>query len=122
MATVRYLVEDVEVATAFYTDLLGFEVVDRWGPAIAIVRRGDLVLWLAGPISSAARPMPDGARPGPGGWNRIVVETEGLIDTVATLREAGARFRNDVVVGPGGSQILIEDPSGNVVELFEPAR
>jgi catechol 2,3-dioxygenase-like lactoylglutathione lyase family enzyme len=122
MATVRYLVEDVEVATTFYTDLLGFEVVERWGPAIAMVRRGDLVLWLAGPISSAARPMPDGARPVPGGWNRIVVETDDLTATIATLRDAGARFRNDVVVGPGGSQILIEDPSGNVVELFEAAR
>ena len=121
MATMRYLVDDVDVAVAFYTDRLRFEVVERYGPAMAIVRRDDLDLWLAGPPSSAARPMPDGRRPEPGGWNRAVVVVEDLGATVDGLRDAGTRFRNDIVDGPGGRQILVEDPAGNVVELFEPA-
>ena len=121
MATVRYLVADVGAAVSFYVDRLGFEEVQRFGPAIAIVRRGDLDLWLAGPISSAARPMPDGRTPEPGGWNRLVIEVEDLDGRVEALAATGAVFRNEVVEGPGGRQILVEDPSGNVVELFEPA-
>lgn len=117
MVTMRYLVDDVADAIVFY-ERLGFASVQRFGPAMAIVRRGDLDLWLAGPTSSAARPMPDGRRPEPGGWNRVVIETDDLETLVAQLRDAGARFRNDIVEGPGGRQILVEDPSGNVVELF----
>jgi catechol 2,3-dioxygenase-like lactoylglutathione lyase family enzyme len=121
VATVRYLVSDVATATAFYVDRLGFEVVQAFGPAMAIVRRGDLTLWLAGPAASAARPMPDGRQPVPGGWNRIVVETDDIEGLVAALKAAGAPFRNDIISGPGGRQTLCEDPSGNVVELFQPA-
>lgn len=121
MTSVRYLVHDVDEAVRFYTEGLGFEVVERHGPAIAILRRGDLTLWAAGPPSSAARPMPDGRTPEPGGWNRFVLEVDDLPALVAALRELDVPFRNDIVVGPGGSQILVEDPSGNVVELFEPA-
>jgi predicted enzyme related to lactoylglutathione lyase len=121
MATVRYLVDDVDRALPFYVDQIGFAVVDRFGPAIAIVRLDDLELWLAGPTSSAARPMPDGREPAPGGWNRLVVRVDDLDATVERLRNAGTSFRNDIVVGPGGRQILAEDPAGNVIELFEPA-
>jgi catechol 2,3-dioxygenase-like lactoylglutathione lyase family enzyme len=120
MATVRYIVSDVAVAVAFYVDRLGFELIQAYGPAMAIVRRGDLTLWLAGPMASASRPMPDGRQPEPGGWNRIVVETDDIEGLIATLRAAGAPFRNEIVTGPGGRQILCEDPSGNVVELFQP--
>jgi catechol 2,3-dioxygenase-like lactoylglutathione lyase family enzyme len=120
LATVRYLVDDVGDATDFY-ERLGFTIEQRFGPAIAIARRGDLTLWLAGPPSSAARPMPDGRRPVAGGWNRFVIETDDLESLVASLRDAGVGFRNEVVEGPGGRQILAEDPSGNVVELFEPS-
>ena len=91
-----------------------------YGPAIAILRRDDLVLWLAGPVSSAARPMPDGSQPAPGGWNRLVLTTEDIDAMVARLRTEGVAFRNDIVEGPGGKQILIEDPAGNPVELFQP--
>lgn len=121
MATMRYLVNDVGKAVEFYVNVLGFELVGRYGPAMAIVRHGDLDLWLAGPISSAAKPMPDGRRPEPGGWNRVVIEVTDLASRVAELKTTGAVFRNDVVDGPGGRQILVEDPSGNVLELFEPA-
>jgi len=121
MATVRYLVTDVERSVAFYTKALGFKVEQSMAPAFARVSRNDLTLWLAGPQSSAARPMPDGRRPEPGGWNRFVVETEDLVSLVAEMNRAGMRFRNDVVTGPGGKQILLEDPDGNVVELFEAA-
>ena len=121
MATMRYLVSDVGEAASFYADRLGFEVVERYGPAIAILRLGDLNLWLAGPTSSAARAMPDGREPAPGGWNRVVIEVEDLDASVALLGAAGAVFRNEIVEGPGGRQILIEDPAGNVVELFERA-
>jgi catechol 2,3-dioxygenase-like lactoylglutathione lyase family enzyme len=119
MATVRYLVDDVGEAVAFYTGHLGFGLNQQFGPAMAILTRQDLSLWLAGPMASAARPMPDGRAPQPGGWNRIVVEVENLEGLVATLRGHGVQFRNDVIEGPGGRQILCEDPSGNVVELFE---
>ncbi len=121
MATVRYLVHDVGAAVDFYVGALGFELVERFGPAIAILGRGDLTLWVAGPVASAARPMPDGRKPEPGGWNRFVIETEDLPGLVATLRAHGVPFRNEIVEGPGGKQILCEDPSGNVVELFQPA-
>ena len=119
MATVRYLVTDVARAVAFYRDLLEFEVEDEMLPAFARVRHGDLSLWLAGPASSAARPMPDGRQPQPGGWSRFVIEVEDLDAFVARLRNVGATFRNDVVSGPGGKQILINDPDGNPIELFE---
>jgi catechol 2,3-dioxygenase-like lactoylglutathione lyase family enzyme len=118
MATVRYLVKDVEAATQFYLRL-GFRVEQQFGPAMAILARDDLTLWLAGPPSSAARPMPDGRTPEPGGWNRFVVTVPDLAALVAQLRSQGVRFRNDVVTVPGGSQLLCEDPSGNVVELFQ---
>jgi predicted enzyme related to lactoylglutathione lyase len=119
MATARYIVADVDESVAFYCRLLGFALKQQFGPAMAIVRRGDLDLWLAGPASSAARPMPDGRKPEPGGWSRIVIEVEDLEGMVASLRERGTRFRNDIVSGPGGRQILCEDPSGNAIELFE---
>jgi len=121
MAAIRYLVRDVNNAVAFYTEGLGFECVRQFGPAMAILRRGDLTLWLAGPSSSAARPMPDGRRPEPGGWNRFVLEVDDLDSIVASLRERGTPFRNEILAGPGGQQILCEDPSGNPIELFQPA-
>lgn len=118
---VRYMVDDVADAIDFYTQLLGFELLSSAAPAFADVKRGNLRLLLAGPASSAGRPMPDGARPGPGGWNRIHFIVDDLAADVANLRGAGARFRNDIVEGPGGKQILLLDPSDNVVELFQPA-
>lgn len=121
MATVRYLVNDVDEAIAFYVDQLGFTLAERMGPPFAIVSRDDLRLWLSGPGTSAARPMPDGAVPTAGGWNRLVVEVDDLAGRVATLRAAGLRMRNEIVKGLGGSQILVEDPSGNPIELFEAA-
>ena len=120
MASVRYLVHDVDQAIAFYTRL-GFTLRQQFGPAMAIVAHGDLTLWLAGPRASASKPMPDGRTPGPGGWNRFVLQVADLPAIVADLRAQGVGFRNDIVDGPGGRQILCEDPSGNVVELFEPA-
>ena len=120
MATFRYLVTDVERSIAFYTKALGFKLDQSMAPAFARVSNKDLTLWLAGPQSSAARPMPDGRRPGPGGWNRFVIEVEDLVSRVAEMKAAGQRFRNDAVAGPGGKQILLEDPDGNLVELFEP--
>ncbi|GIW17888.1 VOC family protein [Tepidiforma sp.] len=118
---VRYMVDDVAKALAFYTDHLGFTVESDAAPAFGSVRRGNLRLLLAGPQSSAGRPMPDGAIPGPGGWNRIHVIVPDLAAEVARLKAEGCEFRNEIVTGPGGSQILLLDPSGNVVELFQPA-
>jgi catechol 2,3-dioxygenase-like lactoylglutathione lyase family enzyme len=118
---VRYMVDDVDESLAFYTKVLGFEVLTSAAPAFADVRRGNLRLLLAGPTSSAGRPMPDGTKPEPGGWNRIHFIVDDLDAEVARLRATGATFRNDVVEGPGGKQILLQDPSGNVVELFQPA-
>ena len=118
---VRYMVDDVEAAIEFYTAHLGFSLISSAAPAFADVARGDLRLLLSGPLSSAGRPMPDGAQPAAGGWNRIHLVFEDLEAEVERLRGAGVPFRNDVVTGPGGSQILIEDPSGNLVELFQPA-
>ncbi|HTO71308.1 MAG TPA: VOC family protein [Myxococcota bacterium] len=121
LVSVRYLVDDVEAALAFYTKLLDFRVLTSFPPAFADVARGNLRLLLSGPTSSAGRPMPDGARPGPGGWNRIHLIVDDIEREVARLRGAGARFRNDVLSGPGGKQVLLQDPSGNLVELFQPA-
>jgi catechol 2,3-dioxygenase-like lactoylglutathione lyase family enzyme len=118
---VRYMVDDVDESIAFYTKLFGFEVLTSAAPAFADVKRGSLRLLLSGPKSSAGRPMPDGTKPGPGGWNRIHFLVDDIDAEVARLRESGATFRNDVIEGPGGKQILLEDPSGNVVELFQPA-
>ncbi len=121
MATVRYLVDDVADAVAFYVSKLGFELDQQFGTAIAILVRGDLTLWVAGPIASASRPMPDGVRPGPGGWSRFVLTVDDLESFVSKLQEDGVTFRNDIVVQDGRKQILCEDPSGNVIELFQPA-
>src|SRR5213076_896869 len=123
MATVnvRYMVDDVDAAVAFYTTHFGFTKLSQAGSAFADVKRGNLRLLLSGPASSAGRPMADGERPQPGGWNRIHLVTTELDAEIGRLRAEGVRFRNDVVRGPGGSQILIQDPSGNLVELFQPA-
>ena len=120
MASVRYLVTDVGAAVAFYTGSLGFELKQQFGPAMAILARGDLTLWVAGPAASASKPMPDGRKPEPGGWNRFAIEVNDLPAMVESLRGSGARFRNEIVTGVGGRQILVDDPSGNPVELFEP--
>ncbi len=120
MAVVRYLVADVDAAVAFYTGTLGFELVARWGPPFAMIRREDLTVWLSGPGSSAARPLADGSRPAGGGWNRLVLETDDLESLVARLTQDGVALRGPIVSGPGGKQVLIDDPSGNPVELFEP--
>ena len=121
IVNVRYMVNDVDESIAFYTKLLGFELITSAAPAFADVKRGSLRLLLAGPTSSAGRPMPDGTKPGPGGWNRIHFVVDDIDAEVAQLRDAGAGFRNDIVEGPGGKQILLQDPSGNVIELFQPA-
>jgi catechol 2,3-dioxygenase-like lactoylglutathione lyase family enzyme len=121
MAIVRYLVSDVERSIAFYTGHLGFALEQRMGPAFAKVSRGGLTLWLAGPQSSAARPMPDGREPRPGGWNRLVIEVDDLVSRVDQMKQQDLRFRNEIVAGPGGKQIVLDDPDGNPVELFEPA-
>ncbi|PXY22786.1 VOC family protein [Prauserella muralis] len=121
LVSVRYMVDNVEKAIDFYTTHLGFALNTGAAPAFADVVRGNLRLLLSGPASSAGRPMPDGAQPAPGGWNRIHLIVDDLAAEVERLRAAGLPFRNDIVTGPGGSQILLEDPSGNVVELFQPA-
>ena len=120
IVNVRYMVDDVDEAIAFYTKQLGFEVLTSASPAFADVQRGNLRLLLSGPASSAGRPMADGRTPKPGGWNRIHYIVDDIDAEVAHLRDTGATFRNDIVTGPGGKQILLEDPSGNVVELFQP--
>jgi catechol 2,3-dioxygenase-like lactoylglutathione lyase family enzyme len=119
---VRYIVDDVDAAIAFYTAHLGFALVMHPAPPFAMLARGDLRLVLSAPNAAAGggQAMPDGTRPAPGGWNRFAVEVADIAATVATLRQAGVRFRNDIVTGVGGKQVLIEDPSGNPVELFEP--
>ena len=121
MATVRYMVDDVDAAVAFYSTQLDFTVKQQFGPNMAILTRDDLTLWVAGPHASAGRPMPDGRKPTPGGWNRFVIEVGDLAKVVAQMRQCGTPLRNDIVEGPGGKQILVEDPSGNAIELFEPA-
>jgi len=119
VAVIRYLVNDVDVALEFYVNMLGFELVEKWGPPFAMVKRGDLALWLSGPGSSASRPLADGSKPVPGGWNRLVLETDDLASLVEKLKRSGAQLRSDIVSGPGGEQVLVNDPSGNPVELFE---
>ncbi|MFP3461389.1 VOC family protein [Arthrobacter globiformis] len=119
--SVRYMVDDVDAAVDFYTKHLGFTVRMNAAPAFADVARGQLRLLLSGPASSAGRPMPDGAVPAPGGWNRIHLVVGDIAAEVDRLRSAGVPFRNEIVKGPGGQQILLEDPAGNVVELFQPA-
>jgi catechol 2,3-dioxygenase-like lactoylglutathione lyase family enzyme len=121
VVNVRYMVDDVDKSITFYTEHLGFELLTSASPAFADVKRGNLRLLLAGPASSAGRPMPDGRKPEPGGWNRIHFVVDDIDTEVARLRDAGVTFRNDILTGPGGQQILLEDPSGNVVELFQPA-
>lgn len=118
MATVRYLVDDVDAALPFYR-ALGFRLADRWGPPFAIVKRKGLSLWLSGPGTSAAKKLKDGSVPRPGGWNRLVIEVKNLDDTIGKLETTGARFRSKPIKGPGGRQVLVEDPSGNPIELFE---
>ncbi len=122
--SVRYIVTDVDAAIAFYTQHLGFRVELHPGPGFAMISRGDLRLLLNRPGGGggAGQAMPDGRRPEPGGWNRIQIEVEDLAAMVETLKQAGAHFRNDIVIGNGGKQILLEDPSGNPIELFEPPR
>jgi catechol 2,3-dioxygenase-like lactoylglutathione lyase family enzyme len=119
VAVIRYLVNDVDVALEFYINILGFELVEKWGPPFAMVKRGDLVLWLSGPGSSASRPLADGSKPVPGGWNRLVLETDDLASLVEKLKRSGAQLRSDIVSGPGGKQVVVNDSSGNPVELFE---
>lgn len=121
MATLRYLVKDVEESIEFYTKLLGFQLVEKMGPAFAIVEKEDLQLWLSGPQTSAARPMPDGRIPQPGGWNRIVIEVKNIEGLVMEMKKEGIIFRNEIISGQGGKQILAEDPSGNPIEIFQPA-
>jgi predicted enzyme related to lactoylglutathione lyase len=121
MVNVRYMVDDVDAAIEFYTKHLGFEVRMSAAPAFADVMRGNLRLLLSGSTSSAGRAMADGTKPVPGGWNRIHLIVPDITAEVDRLRVAGASFRNDIVTGPGGSQILLEDPSGNFIELFQPA-
>ena len=118
MATARYLVHDVDAVLPFYA-ALGFALADRWGPPFAIVTRGDLSLWLSGPGTSASRPLANGRTPAPGGWTRIVIEVADLDATMQALRELGATFRSTPIAGPGGRQVLVDDPSGNPIELFE---
>jgi catechol 2,3-dioxygenase-like lactoylglutathione lyase family enzyme len=119
MAAIRYLVDDVDLALAFYTGTLGFELIERWGPPFAMIKRGDLELWLSGPGSSASRPLADGSKPIPGGWNRVVIETDDLLATVEKLKQSAAHFRSGIVAGPGGKQVLVDDPSGNPIEVFQ---
>ena len=122
MVSVRYIADDVDAAVDFYAERLGFNVEMRPGPGFAVLSRGDLRLLLNRPgAGGAGRPMPDGRRPQPGGWNRIQIEVSNLEREVESLRAAGASFRNDIVTGQGGSQILLDDPSGNPIELFQPA-
>jgi catechol 2,3-dioxygenase-like lactoylglutathione lyase family enzyme len=121
MAHIRYIVDDVDRAVEFYTTKLGFMLQQQFGAAMAILGRDDLTLWLAGPYASASRPMPDGAQPHPGGWARFVLTVDDLPEVVARLKRDGVTFRNEIVEGPGGRQILCCDPAGNVVELFEAA-
>ena len=121
LVSVRYMVDDVDQAVGFYTRHFGFELGHDASPAFADVVRGDLRLLLAGPESSAGRPMPDGRKPEPGGWNRIHFVVDDIESEVERLRSAGLNFRNDIISGPGGQQILVDDPSGNPIELFQPA-
>ena len=119
MPVVRYLVDDVDESLPFYR-ALGFKLADRWGPPFAIVKRRSLSVWLSGPGTSARRTLKDGSTPGPGGWNRLVLEVEDLEAMISALSALGAKFRSKPISGPGGTQVLVEDPSGNPIELFQP--
>ena len=119
MAIFRYLVMDVETSIEFYKRHLGFELVEKMGQAFAIIKKDDLSIWLSGPQTSAARVIPDGRVPEPGGWNRFVIEVVDIEKLVAAMKAAGNTFRNEIVSGPGGKQILVEDPSGNPIEIFQ---
>ncbi len=119
MATVRYIVKDVNESVTFYSSHLGFDVVQNFAPAMAILQREDLQLWLAGPAASASRSMPDGSKPEPGSWNRFVIIVQDLEEYVADLRAQGVAFRNEIEINADRKQILCEDPSGNVIELFQ---
>ncbi|MCI4347118.1 MAG: VOC family protein [Thermoplasmata archaeon] len=121
MSHIRYLVMNVDEAVKFYSETFGFKVDQQFGPAMAIHSRGDLILWLAGPAASASRPLPDGRKPEPGGWNRFVLEVNDLPSLIDRLRRQGVHFRSDLVKGPGGQQVLCDDPSGNPIELFQPS-
>ncbi len=121
IVNVRYLVDDVERAVDFYTSHFGFTLKSNHAPAFADVVRGNLRLLLSGPTSSAGRPMPDGRRPEPGGWNRIHFIVDDIETEVERLRDAGLRFRSEIVTGPGGKQIVLDDPAGNPIELFQPS-
>jgi catechol 2,3-dioxygenase-like lactoylglutathione lyase family enzyme len=118
VATVRYLVKDVDAAISFYS-ALGFVLADRWGPPFAVMTLGDLTLWVSGPGTSASRTLPDGSEPRPGGWNRFVIEVPDIDAAVGELSAKGGRFRSEPMQGPGGKQVLCEDPSGNPIEIFE---
>ena len=120
LVNVRYMVDDVDAAVDFYITHFGFTLRSSAAPAFADVVRGNLRLLLSGPKSSAGRPMPDGRQPEPGGWNRIHLLVDDLEAEVGRLRDAGLTFRNDIVKGPGGSQVLVDDPAGNPIELFQP--
>jgi catechol 2,3-dioxygenase-like lactoylglutathione lyase family enzyme len=121
---VRYMVNDLEPAVTFYTKNLGFRVKQQVSPNFAMLSRGNLELVLSTPFGpgGAARPMPDGRKPEPGGWNRIIINVDDLAGEVARLRNSKLQFRNDIVTGPGGSEILLDDPSGNPIELFQPSK
>ena len=121
-ASVRYMVTDVDRSVAFYRDILGFKLDQQMGDAFARMSRGDLVLWVSGPTSSANRPMPDGRQPAPGGWNRFVIEVADLEKVVTDAKAAGDVFRNEILSGPGGQQVVVDDPDGNPVELFKARR
>ncbi len=119
MAIVRYLVNDVEESVLFYTQMLGFEHIMSGGKAFAKIAKDDLTIWVSGPTSSAAKPMPNMDKPVAGGWNRFVVEVDSIDDMVVKLKNVNVSFRNEVVNGVGGKQVLVEDPSGNPIEIFE---
>ncbi len=119
MATGRYMVKGVSESCGFYVKHFGFEVEAQYGEGMAILNKDDLTLWLAGPPSSAGKPMPDGTKPAPGGWNRFVFEIEDIEATVTTLKGNGMKFKNEIIRGGGRAQILCEDPSGNVIELMQ---
>jgi predicted enzyme related to lactoylglutathione lyase len=121
MVSVRYIVHDVAAAVEFYTSMLDFSVLTHFAPAFADIARGNLRLLLSGPTSSAGRPMTDGTIPEPGGWNRIHLIVEDIAAEIERLRNSGATFRNEAIEGPGGKQVLLQDPSGNFIELFQPA-
>ncbi len=120
MATIRYLVNDVDESLPFYL-AIGFQVSQRWGPPFAMLKRDDLTVWLSGPGTSASKPLSDGSQPTPGGWNRLVIEVDDLDAAIASATSVRAKLRADPVAGPGGRQALLADPSGNLVELFQPA-